>query len=80
MADEQHGCRRRAFLCLFIAALAWLCTAVLPSIAQTSRFLEFLTSMALADLIPGAYRSARHRAHRRSRRLMQASSTLVTPT
>ena len=56
MADQQHGCRHRAFLCLFVAALAWLFTAVVPSIAQTSRLLEFLPSVGPADLVPGADR------------------------
>ncbi len=56
MADQQHACRHRAFVCLFVAALAWLFAAVVPSIAQTSRLLEFLTSVAPADLVPGADR------------------------
>jgi NosR/NirI family nitrous oxide reductase transcriptional regulator len=55
MVDEQHGYRQRAFVWLFVAALAWLFTVV-PSIAQTSRLLEFLPSVAPADLVPGADR------------------------
>ena len=56
MADQQHACRHRAFVCLLVAALAWLFAAVVPSIAQTSRLPEFLTSVAPADLVPGADR------------------------
>jgi NosR/NirI family nitrous oxide reductase transcriptional regulator len=56
MPDEYHGCRRRGILCVFVTVVAWLLTAVVPSVAQTSRLLEFLTSVAPVDLVPGADR------------------------
>jgi NosR/NirI family transcriptional regulator, nitrous oxide reductase regulator len=54
--NPQRGCPQRAFVWLLVAALAWLFTAVVPSIAQTSRLLEFLPSVGPADLVPGADR------------------------
>ena len=56
MADAPTGGSHRTLLCIFVAALAWLVTAVVPCSAQTSRLLEFLTSVAPSNLVPGADR------------------------